>query len=373
MARAPLVALVVTVSLASSAAADPPWTGKTVLLKRDGVTYGGTATGGKVVTLGPLRSVEQTVLSDQGQWLLVRQDGVEGWLYKEDAVLLHEAAGYFDEQLRQRPGEATLYFRRGIARERNGDPAGALLDYNEAVRRDPAVPAVWSNRAAAWLAAREYDKAVQDYTEAIRLNPRDATAHFNRGTVWAELKEYDKAVGDFDAALGLNPRYPAALQNRAVCRHSRKEYDTALRDLDEALRLDPRYALACRTRGFVWRAKGEYARAVEDFDAALRLDPGDAAAANAKAWLLATCPDAKFRNGRRAVDLARQASDSTGGKNAEYLDTLAAAHAEAGEFAEAVRLQRRVLDDAGDMKDHGEARKRLTLYEAGTPYREPPG
>ena len=49
--------------------------------------------------------------------------------------------------------------------------------------------------------------------------------------------------------------------------------------------------------------------------------------------MLATSPDAKLRNGRRAIELATRACELTKYKAAYILSTLAAAYAETGDFA----------------------------------------
>ena len=68
----------------------------------------------------------------------------------------------------------------------------------------------------------------------------------------------------------------------------------------------------------------------------MQLVPGDARLPGAMAWLLATSPEASLRDGARAVELAQRAVRLTGGREPDALDTLAAAYAEAGRFAEAV-------------------------------------
>ena len=87
------------------------------------------------------------------------------------------------------------------------------------------------------------------------------------------------------------------------------------------------------------------------------------------AWVLATSPVDKLRDGKRAVELAKQAVELTGGKQAEFHDTLAAAYAEAGQFDEAVRSQERALEDARYAAvEGGGARQRLELYRSKKPY-----
>ena len=82
-------------------------------------------------------------------------------------------------------------------------------------------------------------------------------------------------------------------------------------------------------------------------------------------------PDAKVRDGKRAVEAATKACELTNYKNGGYLDTLAAAYAEVGDFDKAVEWQEKALK-AGDIpvKDLDAARKRLELFKQKKAYRE---
>jgi len=95
-------------------------------------------------------------------------------------------------------------------------------------------------------------------------------------------------------------------------------------------------------------------------------------AQNNLAYVLASCPDAALRNGTKAVELAQEANQSTGGANLAVLSTLAAAYAECGRFSEAVQTAQRALALAETQSNAGQAdlfRSQLALYQAHTPLR----
>jgi serine/threonine-protein kinase len=92
------------------------------------------------------------------------------------------------------------------------------------------------------------------------------------------------------------------------------------------------------------------------------------ASLRAAALLLATCPEAAIRNGRHAVALAKQACELLK-EDADCLDALAAAHAEAGEFPEAVRRAEEAVRLAPDDAARSQYEARLKLYQEGKPCR----
>ncbi len=101
------------------------------------------------------------------------------------------------------------------------------------------------------------------------------------------------------------------------------------------------------------------------------MNGGNEMARNNLAWLLATSPRESLRDGVRAVDLSEPIAvlyDDWG-----YLDTLAAAWAERGDFAAAARIQRRAIrlatDDA-DVITLQQMKQRLALFQQDQPHRE---
>jgi tetratricopeptide (TPR) repeat protein len=113
--------------------------------------------------------------------------------------------------------------------------------------------------------------------------------------------------------------------------------------------------------------KKQYAKALADFNEVVRLDPKGSYGHMALAWFLATCPEAKYRDAKRAVESAQIACKVS--KGPEEFATLAAAFAETGDFEQAVEWQTKAIDLATG-EEKSEFAKRLDLYKNRRPYRQ---
>jgi tetratricopeptide (TPR) repeat protein len=91
---------------------------------------------------------------------------------------------------------------------------------------------------------------------------------------------------------------------------------------------------------------------------------------NQLAWRLATAPDAKLRSGSNAVSYAERAVAQTNRKHVSYLDTLAAAYAETGQFAKAISVQKEALALSQNAQEKQDLASKLRLYENNSPYRD---
>ena len=158
----------------------------------------------------------------------------------------------------------------------------------------------------------------------------------------------------------------------ATLRHRYSEavtyYDRALAFFSESDRTE-------RSKLYVDRAtaqalNGSYRAARADLEKAIALDKNNLLAHNNYAWLLATCPDDSVRDGHRAVQHARGASERLKHGSPIVLDTLAAAEAEIGDFRSAVKDEKRALSLAkGDRSLYNQ---HLQSYMKANPVREAP-
>ncbi len=145
----------------------------------------------------------------------------------------------------------------------------------------------------------------------------------------------------------------------------------ALAAYERAISLDPGMVAAYLGRGDLYLALGQRAKAAGDYRSALQLTPEDVAALNNLAWILSTSPEAELRDGRRAVELAAAACRATEHRRAELLGTLAAAHAEAGDFSAAVEWAQKAIQTAEPpLKE--ELEDQLQAYQMRRPWRDVP-
>ncbi len=215
------------------------------------------------------------------------------------------------------------------------------------------------------------DKAISDMDEAIRLDPKEAEWFNMRGSLRFVKNDFDQAGKDLDQAIQLNPKNAQYYCNRGCVWLRKNELDKATKDFDEAIRLEPECDVAYQGRALVYTAMKEYGRAIKEYDEVIRFKPFEGDCYSLKAWLLATCEEDQYRDGKTAVMLARRSCELEQHYKPSYLNVLAAAYAEVGDFSLAVELQKKVLEDAEYEKECGkEARERLKLYEGKKPYRD---
>lgn len=224
---------------------------------------------------------------------------------------------------------------------------------------------------AGWLDPADVIKladAVSHFSKRLTQNSKDAEAWLARGLVFHYQGDFAKALADMQQAIALHPS-ALAYRSRGLTFYAQRELDKALADYEQALKLETKDVPTLNNRGNVWVDKGDYTRALADFEAALAIDASDLLTHNNLAWLKATCPNEKFRDGAKAVELATKACELGRWRDAQGLDTLAASHAELGQFDKATEAQKRALELA-TAPEKPSLEKRLKLYEAKQPYRE---
>lgn len=261
---------------------------------------------------------------------------------------------------------------RGNAFRAKGDLDRAMVDYDQAITFDPNNAGAHVNRANAWDKKGQPDQALRDYAEAIRLDSKMWEAYFNRASSYRQAGQFDKAIDDLTEVIKLKPEYPPAYINRAADYYRRNEIDKAFRDWNRVTELNANQVEAYLGRSHAYLQQKDHVKAAEEMAKMAQLEskhPDDAF--NSLAWLQATCPDKRARNGIAAVQAATKACEMTKWNNEAYIDTLAAAYSEVGDFDKAMKFQQHAMQmTAQDSQDWPEMKKRFRLYQEHKPYRE---
>jgi tetratricopeptide (TPR) repeat protein len=251
--------------------------------------------------------------------------------------------------------------------------AQAIEFYSEELDAKPSHVQLRSARAWAYQDSKRHDEAEADYSKLLEIDSNNLTWRYSRAAVRVTAKKFSAALEDYDLILQRSPDWSDALQGRANAKIGLKKFDDAIADLTRMIQVSGNQVSGYLARGLAYDRIGRYKESLADYEQALKIVPENPTALNNKAWLFSTCPDETFRDGKQALKFATRACELTEWKNAGYLDTLAAVHAELGDFDNAAKRQREAMRDPKIMKDEGEELKhRLELYLAKKPYRQTP-
>jgi tetratricopeptide (TPR) repeat protein/serine/threonine protein kinase len=238
--------------------------------------------------------------------------------------------------------------------ESQGKAANDVVEaHRKALEMFPKMAVAHSRLAEVLAAKRDWTGAVAAYDKAVELDPKLLSAWHGRGIAYCDhLGKPDKAVEDFTKAIELNSKYTSAWHNRGIAYNKMGQYDKAVLDFSEAIALDRNYVSAWLNRGNAFVSLGKYDKAREDYVTVLQLAPAHLLAHNGLAWLLATCPEAKLRDAKRAIELADKAV-KLAPQFAACWNTLGVARYRAGDWNDAVdALTKSVeLTKGGDATD----------------------
>ncbi len=265
-----------------------------------------------------------------------------------------------------------LWTSKGMIHRSQVVPVESAAEYyTNVLARTPKDIGMLNNRGIARRVMSESELAVEDYTAVIELGP-NATAYGNRGRVYSyDLEELDKALADYDQALQLDPRNANNHYHRASLLRRQGRLDDALKSFETAIGLAPQQGVYLTSRAYVWAAQGDRDRMMQDLDEGARISPDDDLVWAIRAWLLATTPGEALRDGQQAVAAATKACELSHWTRTSVLDTLAAAHAEIGDFSKAIEWEEKVIALTPASK-RPEYEERLKLYREGKPFRDHP-
>jgi tetratricopeptide (TPR) repeat protein len=290
-----------------------------------------------------------------------------GWLYfTTDRIEL--AVQQYNQALNLEQDNPTFYINRGGCFRELGRLDDAMRDFVRAVELAGNVPDGFVGQSAILMEKLEFPAAIAAADRALELDPTNLQAIINRG--WAKHLQGDSpaALEDLNQAIAWEQGSLLARLNRSAVLLELQQYDQARADLVRAEELDDQHPGVWLNWGELYWQQRQFADALQAYEKSVRLGPELAEGQNGLAWFYATCPEDGLRKAAEAVRLATAACRSSQNKDWSHLDTLAAAHANLGDFAEALRAAEAALKLAPENKK-APVQHRLDGYRQNQPYR----
>lgn len=166
-------------------------------------------------------------------------------------------------------------FIRAMNRFKDGDSAGAMGDYTEAISLNPGFVEAYNNRGILRRQMGDLKGALADYDSALQLNPKYATVYNNRAMVRRELGGVAGALADHDQAIKLNAHNASFYNARGGTRYHVGDLKGAIADYTQAIRRDPQNGhMYYSNVGEAYFALGNMDKALAAFEKSAELQPG---------------------------------------------------------------------------------------------------
>jgi tetratricopeptide (TPR) repeat protein len=248
----------------------------------------------------------------------------------------------------------------------------ALKEFDTAIKLDATKWKAYHNRGVSNGALGNDQKAIADFDKVIELKPDFHLAYFNRAELRRQSGKFEEAIADYSQAVTLAPDDPMPLVGRAMASAHLGQDESAFSDYTAAVELAPTNVSYRLERAEFAQLLNKWDVASSDYAKTIELQEDCAAAFRGYGWLLATCPQPKFRSAKAAIEATERAvalATDTHELDYRYQDALAAAYANAGRFDSAVKLMDAALANA-PQEVAEELTHRKTIYASKQPYRQ---
>jgi superkiller protein 3 len=282
----------------------------------------------------------------------------------------------FEDPLKQELGQllrsAVSYRTAGTLALEKGQWADAIKHFRAAIALAPDEPVAHHKLGTALFTTGDVAGALEQFREAVRVSPGFAKGHFSLGLMMESVGQHRDAIGHFSAAIESEPNYEEAWLQMAHATRRSGRWQQAIGHYQRVLALDMGNAEAQFGYAASLIRLARYADARQSLSEGMTRFPNEPAFPLLLARVLAAAPEARFRDGRQAMDLVQKllAGDKRG---VELCETVAMVFAEVGDFDAAIKWQREGIDAARRAGDPLVPMRETSLkqYQAHRPSRVP--
>lgn len=256
-----------------------------------------------------------------------------------EARRFSEAVAAFRQAVAAQPDSIPAHFNLGAALSQTGDLPGALAQFEEVLRLDPNHPNAHYNLGLLFAQSNQGEQAIKHLQLAVADNPSDLSGRFLLGQELLRVRRFDEAEKELSRVAQADSSNEDALLSWVAIMLRKKSYGAALEALEKGHEQFPQ--------------KGRTSVTL--------------------AYLLVASPQYEKRDGKRALQLAQAAYESTGTVNHGVL--VAMALAELGQCDEAATMVKRLTAKAAEERRPDLLEKlkvELNRYERVRPCRPTP-
>ncbi|MEE2855855.1 MAG: tetratricopeptide repeat protein [Planctomycetota bacterium] len=270
------------------------------------------------------------------------------------------------------PDLAAAHAGLGVLQMRGQSFEAAEKSFRRALDLDPESAQVRANLGSLLVATARGAEGLQLLTDACERLPEDTDLRFNLAMAYRKLEQWPESSDQFSVLLDLDPDRTRARFEWGVVLAQLQRFSAAADQFKIVLESEPGRASVWMNLTRAQVREQLYGDALASLRSAHAAVPGDWRIASELAWLLATCPDERWRDGSEARQLAAILCQKQGPTYPRSLDVWGASLAECGEYDAAIEkllLAKKYLDEHPELPRDPELDERLAGYRSGTPYR----
>ena len=167
---------------------------------------------------------------------------------------------------------AYVWIERGAEHMEKKAYSDAILDFDEAIKKDLKNAKAYSERARCKQYLNRKDEAIKDFNEAIKLAPTDFNYFLNRAHYYESINKNSEAIADFTQAIKLNPKSTEAYISEGLLYMNSKQKNEAEKCFDEAIKLGTRNAKVYQGKAAIAKENGNNEAAFSSYTKAIEFD-----------------------------------------------------------------------------------------------------
>ncbi len=215
--------------------------------------------------------------------------------------------------------------------------------FRQMVDKDPTDAVVLMDLGAALAQLGQIEEALKQFNEALQYSDSKSRIHFHMATSFTQMGWEKQAIEHYRSAIETDPTFREAHFQLANVLMRQELFEEAIPHYQRVVDLDPGNAFAHFMGAMTLIRTRRWKEARMGLEKGLAALPDDTDLGHALARLMAACPEAAIRDGRKALILLQKVLEQGKSAEFEHIETLAMAYAEIGEFGRAVQVQRMMI------------------------------